>query len=372
MLKADMRLDVGRLDIDVEVEVHDGETVALLGPNGVGKTTILRAIAGLLPLAEGHVELDGGVLDDPARNVRVPTNERPIGFVFQDHRLFPRLTALDNVAFGLRAQGRHRNEARRQAREWLARFDLEGHASARPRALSGGQAQRVALARALAVQPRLLLLDEPLAALDAQTRVHVRTKLRHDLAGFGGARLLVTHDPIDAMVLADRLVVVETDSSPSTLPLGERPTTQLGERTRLIQTGTPSEIAARPRSRYIAELVGMNLLHGRRGTDPRRVELDTGAELTVAEPLPEGELGVVVRPQAVALHRRRPDGSPRNVWPATVAEVETNHDRIRIRLSGPVPVVAEITPAALADLDAEPGAQLWASVKAVDLTAYER
>jgi molybdate transport system ATP-binding protein len=365
VLKADLRLQRGELEVDVEFEVPGGETLALLGPNGVGKTTVLRAIAGLLPIEAGRIELDGTVLDNPDRAIRTPTEHRPIGFVFQDYLLFPRLNALDNVAFGLRARGVPRKEARRRARDLLERFELLDHASARPGTLSGGQAQRIALARALATEPRLLLLDEPLAALDAQARVHVRAELRHHLADFGGARLLVTHDPVDAIVLADRLVVVETDSSAE--PAAETDTT-----TRVIQVGTPAEIAARPRSRYIAELVGMNLLHGRRGTDARRVALDTGAELTVADPLPQGDLAVVVRPQAISLHQQRPDGSPRNVWQATVADLEASHDRIRVRLAGPLPAVAEITPSALAELALEIGSEIWASVKAVDLTVYER
>jgi molybdate transport system ATP-binding protein len=281
----------------------------------------------------------------------VPTGERPIGFVFQDYLLFPRLSALDNVAFGLRARRHNKADARRRAREWLERFDLADHADAKPRALSGGQAQRVALARALATDPRLLLLDEPLAALDAGARITVRAELRRHLATFPGARLLVTHDPLDAIVLADRLVIVEHG--------------------RVTQTGTPAEVTARPASRYVAQLVGINLLHGTAGGD-RTVRLDTGASLTVADRLPGTDLAVVVRPQAIALHRQRPDGSARNTWQATVATLEADRDRVRVGLAGQVPVTAEVTPAAIADLELAPGRDVWASVKAVDLTVYER
>ncbi|MGQ0617380.1 MAG: sulfate/molybdate ABC transporter ATP-binding protein [Acidimicrobiia bacterium] len=345
-----MKVRLGCLGLDIELTAAAGETVALLGPNGAGKTTVLRAIAGLQPLDEGRIELDGMVLDQPGTGAFVPTTERPIGFVFQDYLLFPRLSAVDNVAFGLRCRGRTRADARSEARRWLDRFDLAAHADARPRALSGGQAQRVALARALATDPRLLLLDEPLAALDASTRMRVRTELRRHLATFSGGRLLVTHDPVDALVLADRLVIVEDGH--------------------ITQTGTPADVTARPASRYVAELVGINLLHGTACGD-RAVRLGSGAVLTVAAPLPGPDVAVAVRPQAIALHRQQPEGSPRNSWPAVVGDLEADRDRVRVTLTGPVAVTAEVTPAAVAELDLAPGAAVWATVKAVDLTVYE-
>lgn len=351
MLDAAIRTTVGDLYLEIDLAVDDGEVVALLGPNGAGKTSALRAIAGLHPLENGRIELDGIVLDDPSTTTFVPTAERPVGVVFQDYLLFPRLSALDNVAFGLRARGRSRAQARAEAQRWLERFGLADHAGARPRSLSGGQAQRVALARALATDPRLLLLDEPLAALDAGTRLRVRTELRRHLATFEGARLLVTHDPVDALVLADRLAIVEDG--------------------RITQSGTLAEVTGRPGSSYVAELVGVNLLHGVAAGE-RTVRLGTGAELTVADPLPGSEVAVALRPQAIALHRHRPDGSPRNTWAATVGDLEAHRDRVRITLGGPVPATAEITPAALVELDLAAGTPVWATVKAVDLTVYER
>jgi molybdate transport system ATP-binding protein len=351
VLHAAIGVQVGDFGLDIAVDVGEGEVVALLGPNGAGKTTALRVIAGLQPLDDGRIELDGTVLDDPAGDVFVPTAERPIGVVFQDYLLFPRLSALDNIAFGLRARGHDKASARSRAREWLERFDLAEHAHAKPRALSGGQAQRVALARALATDPRLLLLDEPLAALDAGTRVQVRAELRRHLTTFHGARLLVTHDPMDALVLADRLVIVE--------------------RGRVTQTGVPADVTARPASHYVAQLVGINLLLGR-AIGERTVRLETGAELTVADPLPGADVALAIRPQAIALHGHRPDGSPRNTWTATITDVETNHDRVRVTLGGPVAATAEVTPAAVAELDLAPGVSVWATVKAVDLTAYQR
>jgi molybdate transport system ATP-binding protein len=258
---------------------------------------------------------------------------------------------LDNVAFGLRARGVDRGEARRRAGGWLQRVGLGDRGLDRPAALSGGQAQRVALARALVTEPRLLLLDEPLAALDATTRQSVRSDLRRHLDQVAGARLLVTHDPLDALVLADRLLVVEDG--------------------RTIQSGSPAEVAARPASRFVADLVGLNLLHGVAAGE-HVVALPSGATLTVADPPPPGEVAVAVRPQAVTLHERQPEGSARNAWPATVSSVEGGADRVRVAITGPVSLIAEVTAASVAAMSIRPGVRLWASVKAVDLVVYAR
>jgi molybdate transport system ATP-binding protein len=346
-LAARLRLTLGQLRLAVELAVGDGELVVLLGPNGAGKTTLLRALAGLLPLEEGRVELDGVVLDDVAGGVHVPTERRPIGFVFQDYLLFPHLSALENVAFGLRARGLGRAEARRRAAGWLDRVGLAGHAGARPKALSGGQAQRVALARALVAGPRLLLLDEPLAALDAATRSEVRRDLRRHLASFDGARLLVTHDPLEAVALADRLVVLEAG--------------------RVTQAGTAEEVRDRPRSRYVAELVGVNLFQGRAGGGAIRLE---GGGTLVAAGDHHGQVFAAVHPRAVALHRHRPEGTPRNVWAGTADTLEAVGDRVRVRVAGPVPVVAEVTPAAAAELGLADGGPVWATVKATEVAVY--
>jgi molybdate transport system ATP-binding protein len=238
----------GTLAVDAELVVAPGDVVALLGPNAAGKTTLLRAVAGLLPLDGGRVEFDGVVLDDPATGVFVPTEKRSIGMLFQDYLLFPHLSALDNVAFGPRARGWSRREARAEAAAWLERVGMTGCERARPRALSGGQAQRVALARALAAHPRLLLLDEPLAALDAGSREGLRDELGRHLATFAGTCLLVTHDPVEAAALADQVVVLEEG--------------------RVTQAGTPVEVAAHPASRYVEDLVALGLLPGggRRGS----------------------------------------------------------------------------------------------------------
>ncbi|MFB4291443.1 ABC transporter ATP-binding protein [Nonomuraea sp. ATR24] len=326
--------------LDVTLEVAAGEVVALLGPNGAGKTTALRALAGLTGLSGGHVTLDGLPLHE------LPAERRPIGMVFQDYLLFPHLSALDNVAFGPRCQGRSKTAARRVAAELLERVGLAAQASVRPAGLSGGQAQRVALARALAVRPRLLLLDEPLAALDAHTRLEVRSQLRRHLAGFDGATVLVTHDPLDAMVLADRLVVIEDGA--------------------VVQEGSPADVARRPRTAYVARLVGLNLYQGL--AEGHRVKV--GELLLTAAERVDGPAFVAFSPGALALYRSRPDGSPRNLWQATIDGIERHGDNVRVHLEGPIAAFADVTPAAVADLDLSPGRLVWAGIKAAETHAY--
>ncbi|MEV5409770.1 ABC transporter ATP-binding protein [Thermopolyspora sp. NPDC052614] len=338
----DARLVVTRpaFTLDIALRVAAGEVVALLGPNGAGKTTALRALAGLTALSQGEIVLGGRPLHT------LPAEDRPIGMVFQDYLLFPHLTTLDNVAFGPRCQGASKAEARRIAAELLERVGLADRAAARPRQLSGGQAQRVALARALAVRPELLLLDEPLAALDAHTRMEIRSQLRRHLAGFDGATVLVTHDPLDAMALADRLVVIENGS--------------------IVQQGAPAEVARRPRTDYVARLVGLNLYRG--VADGARVKV--GELVLHAGERVDGPAFVAFPPTAVALYRSRPDGSPRNLWHAVIDGIERHGDSVRVHLDGPIAAHADITPAAATDLDLTPGERVWASVKATETHAY--
>jgi molybdate transport system ATP-binding protein len=346
-LEAQLGVRLGSLSLDVALDAQPGETVVLLGPNGAGKTTALRAIAGLLALDAGRVVVDGDVLDDPALDAWIPTERRPIGYVFQDHALFPHLSALDNVAFGLRARRVRKREADRRAREALARVGMISHAGKHPRALSGGQAQRVALARALVLEPRVLLLDEPLAALDASARVDTRRELRRHLGGHPGVRIVVTHDPVDAMTLGDRVIVIEAG--------------------RVVQAGPLSELRERPRSRYVADLVGMNLYRGT--SDGPRIRLPDRGEL-VAAGQAHGDVFAVVHPRAVALHRREPEGTPRNVLAGTVEHLDIEGDRVRVIMAGTVPVTAEVTPAAVAELALTAGAPVWASIKATEITVY--
>ncbi len=368
-LEADFRIRRGDFELDLELRADPGEVVALLGPNGAGKSTALRAVAGLVAIDEGHITLLGGgeagdggtvVLDRAGEgegdDVFVAPERRRVGMVFQDHLLFPHLSVVQNVAFGLRAAGAPRRAARSAALEALERLGVAGLAQRRPTTLSGGQAQRVALARALVTNPRVLLLDEPLAALDAGTRDEVRRELRRVLGETHGVRLLVTHDPVDAYVLADRVVVLEEG--------------------RVVQAGTLAEVAARPRSRYVADLVGMNLIEGEVVAGPtgdRGVVTAAGTRVVVAPDALDGVVGrvwVVIAPSAVALHRERPAGSPRNAWRCTVADLDQRHGRVRVTLDGPVPLVAEVLTAALDELHLRPGEEVWAAVKATEVRVH--
>ena len=346
-LDADVHVSLGTLDLDIRIEVDDETIVALLGPNGAGKTTLLQVIAGLVPLKAGRVVLDGETLEDVATGRYVPTEKRSIGFVFQDYVLFPHLSVVDNVAFGLRARGDSATGARKRAMEWVDRVDLSKYATSKPPQLSGGQRQRVALARALAPEPRVLLLDEPLAALDATTRASVRRDLKAHLQSFRGVRLVVTHDPLEAAILADRLIVIESGKH--------------------VQTGTPVEVTQHPRSRYVADLVGVNLLRGE--ADHGSVRLTDGTVVSAVD-AETGDVFAVIHPRAVAVHRTLPEGSPRNVWRGHVSGIEVFGDRARVTVEGQVHLVAEVTPAALAELRLGEGGEVWLTCKATDVAVY--
>jgi molybdate transport system ATP-binding protein len=234
-LDATIAVEVGSLQLDLSLQVAGGSITAILGPNGAGKTTLLRSLSGLIGIDRGRVVLNGVTLDDTDERVHSPSERRRIGMVFQDQQLFPDMSVLENVAFGLRARSVSRIEARSTAESWLDRVGLGGFGDRRPRELSGGQAQRVALARAMAVSPALVLLDEPLSALDAENRARLRPELRDHLCALEVPTVLVTHDLVDAQMIADQVVVLEHG--------------------RITQTGTIDEIAADPRSPYIVELV---------------------------------------------------------------------------------------------------------------------
>jgi molybdate transport system ATP-binding protein len=344
-VSAEIAVELGSFHLDVALDLRPGEVVAVLGPNGAGKTTLLRTLAGLLAIDAGRIVIDGTTVDDPAAGVFVAPDQRSVGVVFQDYLLFPNLSALENVAFGLRARRSSKASARAAATQWLERLGLALLADRRPAQLSGGQAQRVALGRALAIDPKLVLLDEPLAALDVGSRAEVRRDLRRHLHGASCATLVITHDPVDAHALADRVVVIESG--------------------RIRQEGVLTDIALHPRSRYVAELVGMNLIRG--AVHGGVLEAPDGGRLVVPADVADGAAFAVVRPSAIALHRSRPEGSARNAWPMTITDVDRHGDRVRVRLDGPPDLVAEITAAGLAELDVRPGDPVWASLKATEI-----
>ncbi|QES51568.1 molybdate ABC transporter permease subunit [Streptomyces venezuelae] len=331
-----------RLTLDAE----PGTTIAVVGENGAGKTTLLRALLGLTPRAHATLRLGDTEVTD------LPPHRRQVAWVPQDGALFPHLNALANTAYGLRARGVPRAEARRAAREWLDRLGVGHLAHRKPAELSGGQAQRVALARALAARPRLLLLDEPLAALDQTTRVRVRHTLRSHLAGFGGVCLIVTHDPVEAVSLADRVLVLADG--------------------RALQDAPPAEVTRHPRSPWVARMLGRNAWPGTAGAED--LVLDGGGRLVAADSLPEGtRMLAIIAPEAVSVHRERPSGSPRNTWPGTIREITSAGSRLRVLITSPESpdLVAEITPAAAAELRLSEGAPVWTSVKATEVTLVE-
>ena len=295
-----------------------GQVVAVIGPNGAGKTSLLRAVAGLVP-AEGELRVDGRSW------ARLAVRERAVGMAFQDQLLFPHLSALENVAFGPRTAGAPRAEARRTAQEWLDRFGVGDLAGRKPRQLSGGQAQRVSIARALATDPRLLLLDEPFSGLDIGVAASLRVELARHLASYDGVTLLVTHDAIDALTLADVVWVLDDG--------------------RLVQVGPPRDVAARPLTRHVARLVGLNVMT-------------------------EGTRFLSFSPSAVTVSPAEPAGSARHRWPGTVTSLAPHGDAVRLLVSGEHELLADVTPAAVAELELSPGRQVWLSVKETAVRSY--
>ncbi|MGZ8602839.1 MAG: ABC transporter ATP-binding protein [Actinomycetota bacterium] len=346
-LQADLVARRGSFEVDVALDVADGETLALLGPNGAGKSTVVDVLIGTLELAQGTIAIDGERVD------RLPPEQRPIGVCFQDDLLFPRLSALENVAFPLRARKVPKAEARRRAGELLERLAPAVEPGARPSSMSGGERQRVALARALAPEPRLLLLDEPFANVDVSTRPGLRALVREVARSFGGATVLIAHEPLDALTLADRVALLDAG--------------------RIMQTGTPEEIRAAPSSRYAADLVGVNLFVG---------ELEPLADGAATLRTPDGAITVSpegsvaagtpaiasLEPIDVSLHTREPEGSARNVFRGTIGEIAVDGDRARVRIGARPPLTAEVTAGSVDRMGLRMGDEVWASFKAVEVS----
>lgn len=334
---------------DVSMNVEDGEVVAVLGPNGSGKSTALALIAGLLRPDTGRATLDGRVLFDiggQELTAWVPPHARGVALLAQQPLLIPHLSALDNVAFGPRSAGRSRAVARTTAKTWLGEVDAEEYADRKPAQLSGGQAQRIAVARALAADPRLLLLDEPMAALDVSVAPAVRQMLRRVL--HDRAAVIVTHDVLDALLLADRVLVIDGG--------------------RVVEEGPTATVLARPRSAFAARIAGLNMVRGVfdgsgvRGSDGNLVEG------LVDHPVAHGDAVVAVfRPSAVGVYRLAPGGSPRNVVDVTITELEPFGDQVRLRTDR---LSADVTAAAVAELDLAPGTRVVFTVKASEVAIY--
>ena len=339
---------------DVELDVDEGQTLALLGPNGAGKSTALGLAAGTLRPHQGRVELDGRVLthvEGGRTRTWVPPHARQVAFLAQEPLLFPHLSVRSNIAFGPRAQGSSRRVARDEAQRWLERIGMTELGDRKPSTLSGGQAQRIAVARALAARPRLLLLDEPMAALDVEVTPALRQTLRRMLAD--QTAIITTHDMLDALLLADQIAVIDGG--------------------RVVERGPTAQVLARPRSAFAARIAGLNLLAGTWTDDGVRLPSgevvhghaggrDVGLEVATGTPAV-----AVFRPAAVSVYLGPAPGSPRNTFRGTVTALEPLGDLLRVRTQH---LAADVTPQAVAELELHPGSTVWLSVKAAEVDVY--
>ena len=382
-------------DFDIALEVADGETLAVLGPNGAGKSTLLGMLAGLIRPDDGHADIGGRILFDLAedRSTWLAPHRRGVALLAQEPLLFPHLTVRANVAFGPRSLGASRADAADRAGHWLAETETLELADRKPGELSGGQAQRVAIARALAAEPQLLLLDEPLAALDVAVAPTIRRMLRRVIAH--RTTIVVTHDPLDAYLLSDRVVIVGGG--------------------RIVEQGPTRDVLERPRAQFTAQLAGVSLLTGLRvpgglltddgvtiaAVESHRVPAAAGAVLSAgavqsagaaqsaravnsvrasgsgdqrdaAHPVTGPRVTAALRPSAVHVDRRSdawspPDSDGVNVVAATVRDLEPHGDLVRVRTEW---LAADITPGRVADLDLAPGSPVVLSFAATDVDLY--
>lgn len=339
-------------DADFGLSLGGGEVLAVLGPNGSGKSTLLSLIAGLLRPDDGRIVLGARVLTDTRTGVHVPPYARGVAMLTQQPLLFPHMSVAANVGYGPRCKGHGRNASRAVAAHWLEAVEATHLADRKPAALSGGQAQRIAIARALATEPDLLLLDEPMAALDIAVAPSVRRLLREILRAAGRTALIVTHDLLDALALADRIAVVDDG--------------------RIVETGPLRAVLSAPRSEFAARMAGVNLLGGI-ATEPGVIRTDWGDVVSGTGGPPAGESAVAVfPPSAVSLHAEPPHGSPRNVIETTIAEIENHGSTVRIRGAGRPggALFADVTAAAAADLDLAPGQRVYFVVKAMEVQIH--
>lgn len=330
--------------VDAAFDVPAGRTAALLGPNGAGKSTVVSVIAGIAPLKAGFITLGDRVLDEPDSGVFVPPADRRIGVVFQDALLFQHMDVQQNIEFGPKSVKRDPDQSRRLIELWIDRLDLDSLRKRRPSELSGGETQRVAIARTLVTEPELLILDEPLAAIDASARPRIRRILADFLDGFGGPAIVITHDPAEAFLLADDVLIIEDG--------------------RMTQCGSPEDIRMKPATRYAADLAGVNMMIGTAAGGTVVVGNHT---LHIADSHVTGEVVITVRPQAISLHRHKPEGSARNSWQTTVRRVETHGEIVRVATGGPLELTAEVTTSGASDVGVAVGEPVWASIKATEI-----
>jgi molybdate transport system ATP-binding protein len=341
---------LGAFTLDAAISAGDRSITVLVGENGSGKTTLLRLLAGLLRPDAGRIVIDGETWFDGESGAGLPAAERAVGYVAQDYALFPHLTAAGNVAFGLRALGVGARETARRTQAALERLGVGALGKRRPHELSGGQQQRVAIARAIVLDPRILLLDEPLSALDVQTRRAIRGELRRLLADLSCVTMYVTHSPAEALGFGERITVLESG--------------------RVSQSGSPEDLMRHPRSAYVAEFLGVNFFRGSLTDRPEgpgvRIALPRGI-LEVASGREEGETSVVVHPREITLSRERPQGSARNVFDGVIQELvpePPTGEMLRASLATTPPLIAQVTRAAVDALALSPGSHVFASFKA--------
>ena len=350
MAELDFALTVPSRGVHAALRIGAGEVHALIGPNGSGKSTVAGVIAGLVAPQPAMIRIGERVITDTERRIAVATHDRRVGLLQQAALLFPHLSVIENVAFAARqAPHRRRDDAGARAARWLADVDAADLAHRRPADLSGGEAKRVAVARALAAEPEVLLLDEPLAGLDVAVAASVRAMLSRVLATGGRPSVLITHDVLDIVTLADRVAVLEDG--------------------RITETGSAAAVLAAPRSRFAARFAGVNVVRGVTvGPGVLRdaaQQIWHGAGDTVLEP---GERAVAVfSPAAVAVYRSRPEGSPRNSVRVRMAALESVGSAVRVRATeqadGDPGLAADITPDAVAELGLTPGDEVWFTVK---------
>jgi len=380
MLNITLDTHLNTFHLSLAFSALQGQTTVLLGESGAGKSTVLRLIAGLLTPQKGHIALGDTVYFDSEQSIVVPPQERPFGYVFQDYALFPHLSVFENVAFGLRAQHLSRTLIRQRVGEALEMVHLPGLEQRRPAQLSGGQQQRVAIARALALQPQLLLLDEPLSALDVQTRREVRQELRRILAEVDVTTVMVTHTYLEALLFGQHILVLEHGH--------------------VLQQGVQRDLLEQPRSSYVAELIGVNFFHGRivRFESPTVcvMQIHNGIQpVEILATLYEhdgnttqptiGEAAyVVVAPRSITLYPTQPDSSARNTFRGEVIQIvrvgsittssqQGNEGILRVSLlidASMPPLTAEITEASSARLNLHEGSIVYATFKATEARAY--